>query len=148
MANRPTFQPKRTLKTTNEASMARQIPKKPSKQEFEQAAKEANETLNSYKERAAKLAADFKRVMDDHTLAENKNILASGVERELIAGLAQLAIDVNNDQHEQEGMGSVSMSVMLLNHLLTTRDRLNHLEYRLEQQEKKLRALDIPTESK
>jgi hypothetical protein len=132
---------KKGLKINNDRSLANTLSKPPSKKEFETTAKQANEQLNSYADRALKLANDLKKVMNDHTLAENKNILVIGIEKELITNLAQLAVDMNTDEYEREGMGSVGLLMMIFHHLMALRDRCNQLEYQLEQQ-KLLTRLD------
>ena len=51
--------------------------------------------------------------------------------------MIKLAVDVNNDPNEQEGMGSLMWIVLLLKTLLMQRDRINQLEYVVSQLEKK-----------
>jgi len=129
------------LKINNDRSMAKTLSKPPSKKEFEETAKQVNETLNSYNDRAAKLASDFRKLMEDTTLIENKNVLMVDIEREILGKLAQLAVDINTDEHEKEGMGSVGLLAIVFNHLLLMRDRINLLEYRLEQEIKKSKII-------
>ncbi len=45
--------------------------------------------------------------------------------------MTALAVEINNDPHEQEGMGSMGWITLLLNVCLIQRDRLNKLEYEI-----------------
>jgi hypothetical protein len=135
--------PKKGLKINNDASIANALPTTPSKKEFEAEAKKVNETLNSYNDRALKLATDFRRIMNDATLPQNRNILSKELEREIITNLMQLAIDINTDQHEKDGMGSVGVEALIMNQLLTLRDRNNFLEFTLEQLTRKMKEMEV-----
>ena len=125
------------LKISNKGSMVDALPKKPSKEAFEQKATEVNDTLNSYGIRASDLALRFKRVLDDKTLTQNKNPFQQAAESELLNGLVQLSIDMNTDQAEIEWMGSVGLSALLLKTAIIQRDKINELEYKIFLQEKK-----------
>lgn len=132
------------VKLSNENSMLNSMPQKPSKEEFVKKASEVNETLNAYTARAGELASKFKKVLEDKNLAHNKSIFAIDSERELLANLIQLAIDMNTDEHEQEGMGAVGLITLLLRSVLIQRDRINLLEYQLSHLEKKIKDLTLP----
>lgn len=84
------------------------------------------------------MSSQFNQIMNDKTLKQNKNIFAREMERELLTKMAQLAIEVNNDQHEHEGMGSLSWIILLLKTCLNQRDKINQLEFSFSQLEKKL----------
>lgn len=129
------------LKLSNAESMVASIPKKPSKEEFIKKASEVNETLNSYTGRAADLASKFKRVLEDKNLPQNKNMFVADSERELLANLVQLAIDMNTDEHEQEGMGAVGLITLLLRSVLIQRDKINLLDHSVAVLEKKIKDL-------
>ena len=134
--------PKKGLKINNDASIANVLPTTPSKKEFETEARKVNETLNSYNDRALKLAIDFRRIMNDTTLPQNRNVLSKELEREIITNLMQLAIDINTDQYEKDGMGSVGVEALIMNQLLTLRDRNNFLEFTLEQLTRKMKEME------
>ena len=122
---------------SSQKSMFEEAPKhKPTQQEFQQQVHAAQERSSSYKVRAAKLVQDFSKMMADKTLPENKSIFSKEGERELLGQMMQLAVEINNDPNEQEGMGSLSWVAVLFNTCLAQRDRLNFLEYRLEKTEK------------
>lgn len=132
-------QNKVTLKqVSSQKSMFDAVPKKPTQQEFQQQVHASQERSSSYKVRASKLAQDFGRMMKDKTLPQNKNIFSQEAEREILGGMVQLAIEINNDPSEQEGMGSLSWITVLLKTCMEQRDRLNTLEYQMSLMEKKI----------
>jgi hypothetical protein len=128
-----------TLKNvSSQKSIIDAIPKKASPQQFQQQVHESQEKISSYKRRASELALQFNKTVMDKTLIENKNIFAQEMERELLQGMIQLAIEINNDSQEQEGMGSLSWITLLFKTCLSQRDRINQTEYKVFQLEKKL----------
>lgn len=111
--------------------------KKPSQEDFEKKVKSIQEQNSLYKQKAAELAVQFKKVLEDKTLPQNKNIFSIEMEKEVLSKMVQLAIDINNDPNEQEGMGSLSWITYLFKISLSQRDRLNKLEYAISLLEKK-----------
>lgn len=131
--------PKVGLKNVStQKSIFDSMPKKPTQEDLDRKVNRIQERASSHKTRAAELAAQFTQIMNDKTLKQNKNVFAREMERELLTKMAQLAIDVNNDQHEQEGMGSLSWIILLLKTCLSQRDKINQLEFVVSQLEKKL----------
>jgi len=129
------------VKLSNKDSMMASMPKKTSKEEFVQQASAANETLNSYVLRAAALTPKFGKILRDRVLVENKNSLSIDAERELLANLVQLSIDMNSDPNEIEAAGASAMINMLLHSLLIQRDKINQLDYNIGLLEKKIQEL-------
>lgn len=134
--------PKVGLKLNNKNSILGEVAKKPSKEEFVKKAAEVNEQLNVYQQRAADLAIKFKKVLEDKTLPVNKNIFSMDAERDLLSDLVKLGIDMNLDENEVEGMGSMGLIMLLFRSLLIQRDKINNLEYTLLGLENKIKALD------
>ncbi len=64
-------------------------------------------------------------------MAENKNIFANEVEMEVIGGLVELGINMNTDENETEGMGSVGLITLLFRCALIQRDKINASDYKL-----------------
>lgn len=114
------------------------IPKKPTQEEFDKKVQAAHQQMANYKQKAAELAIQFKKIVEDKTLFENKNIFSNEVEKEVLSKMIQLAVEINNDPNEKEGMGSLSWITLLFKTVLLQRDRLNKLEYNLFQLEKKI----------
>lgn len=115
---------------------------KPSASDFEKAADEKNNKVNSYKDRAAELASSFKKILDDKTLLQNKNVFSLDLEKEIISNLAKLAIDMNTDENEIEGIGSVSIITLLLRASIIQRDKINSLEYKASLLENRVKELE------
>jgi hypothetical protein len=81
---------------------------------------------------------------EDKTLAQNKGGIADDVEREIRQDLIQLALDLNNDENEEDnGKGSVIALSAMTKILLVYRDRLNELEYQLLQLKRELNAKNL-----
>lgn len=132
---------------SSQPSMFDNMPKKPTPQEFEQQVKAVEERGSNYKSRAADLATRFNKALADKTLPVNKNQLQLEVEREILTNMVKLAQEVNADDNEREGEGSLSWIIILLKTCFAQRDRMNVLEYRLSQLEKKNTTVDKPKPS-
>jgi hypothetical protein len=130
------------VKLKNSKSMFANKPKKPSKEDFEKAASEANNKLNSHNERAMELSLAFKKILEDKTLAENKNVFASEVEMEVIGGLVELGINMNTDENETEGMGSIGLITLLLRCMLIQRDKINASDFKVFTQGNAIKTLE------
>jgi len=127
-------------KVSGQKSVFDSMPKKPSPEQFQEKVKQAADRNAGYKQKAAELATMFNKAMSDRTLVQNRNILSSDAERELLQRMVQLAMDINNDSNELEGMGSLSWITLLLKTCFSQRDKINQLEYAVFQIEKKLDA--------
>lgn len=135
------------LKLNNSNSMFANVPKKPTQAELDQAVKESMGKDQDYKERAAALSLSFTKLLNDRTLLQNKNVFAADLERETIGKLAQLGLDLDNDENvEEAGMGSIGLINLLFRSLLIQRDKINNLDYELHELQLKLNSLvDKPT---
>ena len=125
------------LKITNENSTVA-APVVPNTTAFEQAATEAAGRMAEYKKRAWDLGVKFKGLMDSSVLPENKSSLIKDLEAETLTQLAQLANDINTDEAQPEGMGSVALSQLIMKMLLQQRDICSHQRFRIEHLEKQL----------
>lgn len=119
-----------TKKVNLDPSKSRFTRKIRNKEEFEQLAVNANNQLQKNVVDAFELGKQFKALLNDKTIVANKNFLHESKEKEIIGKLIQYAIDVNCDQNETEGMGSVALITLLSKCLLTLRDRYNDIEYK------------------
>ena len=91
---------------------------KPTQEQFEKKVEEINKKLNDYKSRAAELALSYKKLILDKTLSQNKNIFADEVEKETLSKMVGLAVEINTDENEQEGMGTLGWVTLLLKYFL------------------------------
>ncbi|MCZ2224478.1 MAG: hypothetical protein LC122_12715 [Chitinophagales bacterium] len=107
------------------------IKSKPKLKSFEDKVKDAEETKNLYKKEASLLSLKYKKMLEDKTLVQNKNQLNLEIESDVLRQLVDLGTRINNDQNEQEGMGSMTLIILLLKCNLLLRDKINDLEYKL-----------------
>lgn len=119
-------------RVSTQKSIFDNLPKKPSPEEFEKRVHETQERMSGYKLSGAVLSKQFHKMLGDKTLKQNKTPFAADAEKELLSKMVQLAIDINNDPIEQEGMGSLSWITLLLKICFFQRDRINQLEYLVE----------------
>lgn len=118
-------------------------PKKPSQEDFEKQVQDNQEKMMGYKQRAADLTVQFKKIIEDKTLSKNKNIFSKELEKEILTKMVNLAVEINNDPNEQEGMGSLSWITLLFKISLRQRDKINDLEYELSLLQKKLEPSEL-----
>lgn len=95
----------------------------------------ADKTIKHYNDqgsRAIEIISRFLKMIEDKTLAQNRGGIANDVEREIRQDLIQLALDMNNDEAEEDnGKGSVVALSAITKVVMLYRDRLNQLEYEL-----------------
>jgi hypothetical protein len=129
-------------KVSTQKSIFDSVPKKPTQGDLDVTVKKIQERASTYKAKAAELALQFNKAMADKTLSQNRNMFQQEIEKELLKQMVELAVDINNDPNEKEGMGSLSWITLLLRTAFSQRDKINGLEYRLSQLEKKFDLLD------
>lgn len=115
-------------KAAGQKSMFEGKPKPPTPQEFQEKVQRVEDRKSSHKQRAADLYLQFQKSIADKTLAQNRNILSRDAEREMLQEIMQLAMDINRDEQEQEGMGSLTCITFLFKTILFQRDKINELE--------------------
>jgi hypothetical protein len=140
--------PNKGLKIPAGKSFLDNKPKKPSKEEFERESALANEKLNSHGIKAVDLSKSYLKLLDDKTLVANKSPLVLDIEKETMANLGQLAIDMNTDENEIEGIGSVGLCTLLLRCLFLQRDKINSLDYKISTLDQKVSELTSELENK
>lgn len=121
--NKSRFKPKESKKT---------------QEDFEKEIAEVQNKEEYLKTQAMQLAGRFLNTIADKTLPENRGVIGQDVERELVNELSSLALFLNNDEHQPEGIGSVGVITVLLNAVLSMRDRINIIAYHTEEHFKKL----------
>lgn len=124
-------------KVSSKKSIFDDMSKKTSQKDLDNHVKRMRDRSLSYKQMAAEYSAQFKKIMSDRTLQQNKNIFVVEMESELLGNMIKLASEINADPDEQEGMGSLMWIVLLFKTCLTQRDKINKLEYFVSQLEKK-----------
>ena len=107
------------------------------KRKFDERADQTVQHHSQQGNRAIETISRFMKMTEDKTLVRNKGGIANDVEREIRQDLIQLALDMNNDETEEDnGKGSVVVLSVVTKILLMQRDRINELEYELQQMKK------------
>jgi hypothetical protein len=91
-------------KISSQKSIFENIPKKPSSEDFEEKVKQIDEQNSLYKQRAAEYSVQFKKIIADKTLQQNRNVFANELEQEIVSKMIKLAAEINEDPNEQEGI--------------------------------------------
>lgn len=110
----------------------------PKPADFEEKAKDAHSSSEDKKVRAFELSKNFMAIFQSKVLTQNKGPKEKALEKETINNLIAWAVELNNDQAEKEGIGSVGLITLLFNCILKLRDSINSLEHRLSDVEKLL----------
>lgn len=129
---------KKTQKIEGKKSIFDGKLKKPTQEDLDNKVKNIGDKQLSYKKRAAEYAVAYKKILEDKTLPKNKNVFSQDVEKELLSNMISLAIEINNDENEYEGMGSLGWITILFKNALHFRDKCNELEYKISIIEKEL----------
>jgi hypothetical protein len=130
-------------KVSSQKSIFDDIPKKPSSEEFEKKVQQSQEKSSGYKARAMVLSQQFKKLITDKTLQQNKSIFVRDAEKEVLGNMLRFAAEVNNDPNMDESEGSVGIIAILLHTCISQRDRLNQLEYLVSRLEKTINSAPI-----
>jgi hypothetical protein len=107
------------------------------KAKFEQNADRTVQFHDDKSKRILKVISSYMQLIDDRTLVRNRGSIANDVEREIREQIINLAVDLNNDETEEEdGKGSIVVLIAVTKALMKYRDRLNELEYTVKQLQK------------
>ena len=117
------------LKINNTNSSVK-APEKPSVK-LEEKAQEVLDREQDYKKRMLDISSQFKSIMEDQTLQENKGPIVQNVEREVLDKLYSLAADMNADDMQPEGIGSNTLCMLLFRAILMQRNKINDLSYKI-----------------
>jgi len=127
------------LKINNEKSMFNKPPE-PSAEDIELNAARVFDKYELRKRKCADLGARYLNALNDKTLQENKSPIQKDIEKETLSNLISIGIEINTDESENEGMGSIALITLLLNCLLKQRDKINGLSFRLNKLENELKS--------
>ena len=128
-------------KASSQKSIFDDMPKKPSQKDLDNRVKRTQDKLSGYRAEGAELSKKYIGLLQDKTLKQNKSLFVREMEQEVITSMVQLAIDINNDPAEQEGMGSLGWITLLLKVCLSQNNKINDLEYKTSLLEKKIKEL-------
>lgn len=97
---------------------------------------------NDQKYKAMELSKKFWSAIKDTTLSRNKGPNKKELESQTAKDLCQLALELNSDQSQPEGIGSIGIITLLLNTVLYQRDMINNLSYEVSLLNKKIKSSD------
>lgn len=117
------------VKLKNDRSTIPKSPKETPKEAFDAAVKSAVDKNDKVKYDAWELSSKFVKILQDTTLSENRGPVQKDYERDVINKLISIAIDLNTDETQKEGIGSVGLITLLFNCVLKQRDVVNQLRY-------------------
>ena len=112
--------------------------KVPTKQEFEHKAIQVKQKHLDINARVAELSGQYRGLFQSKTLPENKTPHQKQLEKEIIFNLSQLCLDLDNDETQKEGIGSIGLCKILLSLLLEQKDNINILAYEVSKLKKAL----------
>lgn len=128
------------LKLSREKSIFANIPKKPTQKEFKEEIKEYQKQDVGIKERIAELTVKYNSAINDSTLEENKSELHKDAEKALVKEIVNLGLQLDNDDSQPEGIGSIGLCNLLMRINFTLRDKINELAYELEKIKKNVKS--------
>jgi hypothetical protein len=128
-------------KVSSQNSIFDSAPKKPTQSEFEGEVRSVEKQISLYKNKAAEYSALFKKRMCDTNL--NPTIFDKDIENELLNSMINLSSEMNNDAHEQEGIGSLLWIILMLKTFFMQRDKITKLTYELSQCKQKLEEAEF-----
>lgn len=111
-------------------------------QDFQQQVMTTHKRLEGHLKDAYELGTEFTKLMLVTKVAENLGPYERSFEKEIVRKLIDYAITVNNDDQEQEGMGSVSLITLLLKTTFKMRDKMNQLSYENHLLERRVQHLE------
>ncbi len=84
------------------------------------------------------LSRTYMGFIKNKTVRENKSPIEDDLEKETVQKLIQISMELNNDDTQPEGIGSLGLINLLFRSVLAQRDIINNLEYRYELLNRKL----------
>src|SRR6266705_5360640 len=102
-----------------------------------------NEQVSDYQtqqaalvKKSGELTGKFMNFIKDSTLKENKGPIQLEMEQQICRDLTDLSLELNQDEHQPEGIGSAGMTLLLLKIVMFQRDKINEMSYKLSKLEK------------
>ena len=115
--------------------------KRPSKRDqsgFEEKADEYMAAVQKRNHEMLTLAKEIVKISKDKTLSQNKTTMVRDLENSTLSKIVKIAVEINQDESEAEGMGSIALINLLFKVVLIQRERINDLDYELSQLKKNL----------
>lgn len=106
------------------------------KAKFEKKADEHFAKSEDYKQQIWDLSIKFKACIESKVLPENRGPINSNLEKEVIEKLVSLASSMNEDETQEQGIGSTALCMLLMKCMFIQRDTINKLSHDIEQLKK------------
>lgn len=103
------------------------------KNAFDQQADAQYSKIESYKQQIWDLSIKYKGFVESKVLPENRGPIVSNLEKEVLDHLVQLASEMNEDETQQQSVGSTALCMLLMKCMLLQRDIINSLNFKVEQ---------------
>jgi hypothetical protein len=104
---------------------------KPNNVNFDELATKVHSKDEEYKKKFFEYSTMFKKIVGDSILEENKTELSKSVEKDIVNKLINLASEMNSDENQPEGIGSIALITLMLKICLSQRDSINELKYKI-----------------
>lgn len=91
-----------------------------------------------YFEKISELTTQINSFVKDTTLKSNKGPIQIEMEQQIIKDMVSLSQQINQDQTQEEGLGSAGVNLLLLKIVLFQRDKINELDYKISKLDKNI----------
>lgn len=120
------------LKLKNNKSMfSNDKDRRPSSSDFEKSVSNYKHNDLDLKNKVGELSIKFKSFITDKTLKEQRSSIKKDLESSTVRELSEIALRLNGDQNQPEGIGSVGIGALLMQIILLQRDQINDLSYQI-----------------
>ncbi len=103
----------------------------PTAKDFENVAEAQFLKIEDYKNQMRDFGSKFKSAIESDILPVNRGPIASNLEKEVIEGLVKLATSMNEDDTQDEGIGSTALCMLLMKSVFIQRDKINILSHKV-----------------
>lgn len=128
------------LKTQNSVDSMSSTSDISRKEKFDKQADVVYAKEGEYKQRMWDNSIKFKEFVESKILSANRGPIALNLEKEVLDNLIRLALEMDDDENQPQGIGSVSMCMLLMKSVLIQRDIINELSYKMDQLDKKIKT--------
>ncbi len=112
--------------------------KKPNDKSLHDRVVEFKEHEKEVAQEIMQLSKTYIGFIKNKVVKENKSPIEEDLEKETVQKLIQISMELNNDDTQPEGIGSLGLINLLFRSVLAQRDIINKLEYRVVLLERKL----------
>jgi hypothetical protein len=130
------------VKLTNDKSKFAAPPRPVSPEQFQQQAVEEHEKRAARNKLVLETGQQLVKILEDKILPENRTAASISVENEIIAKMVNLAVEINDDEKEHEGIGWMGLILLLISQCQKSRDRFNLAEFKVKTLESQVANLE------